>query len=383
MGSSAKKRSNHRGLLLIAVLLCSATAMVEAEAGQPRLIRLGDDFPAAAMAFQGDEGDLAYLGLSGRGAFTLKEIDAELVLLEILNVHCVSCRRQAPIYNDLFDLIESDPDTLGKVKLLGVAAGNSRLEVEEFRQEYAVSFPIVADADFVLHDAIGGSRTPFTIFVRPRPGGREGLVVRTKLGVSYESARILEDIAALMTTDTASIERSGTGEGPLSVELEPLLTGGELGKRVKKAMAAGSGKVAEFRQVDLKGTPLVYTGVRKSGDETRRLFAGVVSRPSVCDVCHDVHFIYLFDSDGHIVDFVPLRLTKYGNAAWSEADVRWMRGRLVGRSISGAFPFDPAVDTVSSATITSAIIYNSLAKGRALYRSLVEKGLIEATTPVP
>ena len=38
-------------------------------------------------------------------------------------------------------------------------------------------------------------------------------------------------------------------------------------------------------------------------------------------------------------------------------------------------PFDPQVDAVSSATITSAIIFDSLAQGEALLAELREAGL--------
>ena len=43
----------------------------------------------------------------------IKDIKADLVLVEIMSVYCGACRRQAPIYNKLYALIESTPETKG------------------------------------------------------------------------------------------------------------------------------------------------------------------------------------------------------------------------------------------------------------------------------
>ncbi|NIQ93536.1 MAG: hypothetical protein GWO11_04795, partial [Desulfuromonadales bacterium] len=112
------------------------------------------------------------------------------------------------------------------------------------------------------------------------------------------------------------------------------------------------------------------------GGTGRRYFAEVVSRPSVCDVCHDLHFIYVFDRRGRVLRFIPLQLTKYGNRSWNSKEVEHMRSRVVGRYLSAPWRFDPEVDTVSSATITSAIIFDSLARGEELMEKLRQRGLL-------
>jgi hypothetical protein len=102
----------------------------------------------------------------------------------------------------------------------------------------------------------------------------------------------------------------------------------------------------------------------------------VVSRPSACDVCHDLHFIYVFDEAGKVLRFVPLQVTKYENEEFDEDDLRKIRSRIVGKYLSDTFIFDPKVDAVSTATITSALIFDSFSKGKALMEELKEKGLI-------
>ena len=72
----------------------------------------------------------------------------------------------------------------------------------------------------------------------------------------------------------------------------------------------------------------------------------------------------------------PLQLPKYGNVLWDEADVAEMRKRVVDKYVYQSFVFDAKVDAVTSATITSAVIFESLKEGQALFKELKEKGLI-------
>jgi hypothetical protein len=53
-----------------------------------------------------------------------------------------------------------------------------------------------------------------------------------------------------------------------------------------------------------------------------------------------------------------------------------MRKRLLGKSISQRLLFNPDVDAISSATITSAIIFDSLSQGASLLKELGKMGLI-------
>ncbi|MBW1743481.1 MAG: hypothetical protein JRJ47_08655, partial [Deltaproteobacteria bacterium] len=115
--------------------------------------------------------------------------------------------------------------------------------------------------------------------------------------------------------------------------------------------------------------------VQKDGKETR-LFARVISRPPPCDVCHDVHFIYVFDKTGRVLEFDPLQLTKKGNEDFNEADVDKIRKRVVGKYIFEPFVFDAKVDSVTYATITCAVIFKGLNEGQSLFKELQQQGLI-------
>ena len=74
-------------------------------------IKIGDIFPQAPLAAPKDMDARRYLALPEATSFTLNEIKADLILVEIMNVHCTSCQRQAQVYNKLYELIEKNVNT--------------------------------------------------------------------------------------------------------------------------------------------------------------------------------------------------------------------------------------------------------------------------------
>jgi peroxiredoxin len=365
-------------ILLSILVLCLFSiyeaGMEMAYAKKIQLIKVGDLFPETRLEVPKDPNGRKYLNLKEIENFALKEIKADLVIVEILSVYCPSCQRQTPVFNKLFGLIENDAKTRGRIKMMGIAVGNSNREVQDFVKRYKIPFPIIPDPNFEMHRAIGGSRTPFTILVRPDPSNMTGIVADTHLGSYKQHKRLFKKVKKLMAMDLAAIQKKGRKEKGKSIVVKPILSETKLTQKVKAALAASPGRVTQFQQVPLKNNRSVYTGLVQKNGADQRLIAEVISRPPTCDVCHDIHFIYVFDTKGKVLKFVPLHLTKYGNKAWSAKDVTKMRGQVVGKYITEPLAFNPEVDAVSKATITSSIIYDSISQGESLLKALKEKG---------
>ena len=361
------------------VLLCLLWLLAAPLGAEPLQLFPGDLFPELSLPAPDRPADRDYLTLR-RDHFTPSEIEAELLLVELFNVHCPHCQHQAPVYNELFRMIESRSATRGLIKLLGIAAGNRPEEVEAFRREYQVEFPLLADPSFSVWQRIGGTVTPLSLYVRQTRPGQPGVVAGVKQGLNDDYASLYGHLIQLAESDAEQLRQAGLAAAAerQARRLAPILPPEELEYRVRDA-STRFGLLMDFAEVPLASGRQVYTAWLRSDAQNRRLFAEVVGRSAVCDLCHDVHFIYLFDRSGQIVAFEPLQLTKGyqgRNAAWSPAEVERTRQKILGRYLSMPQPFDPRVDAISSATMTSAIIFDSLTRGDALLQELRRQGLL-------
>jgi hypothetical protein len=202
-------------------------------------------------------------------------------------------------------------------------------------------------------------------------------VIDTHLGTIFDHKDLFNELAKMMSVDLSTVEMEGQKKTASPAEVRPTLTEEEMETRVKSVFESMGGWVEQFKKVTLAESNSLYTAVVKRQDAGDRFFAEVVSRSVPCDVCHDVEFIYIFDSRGKVLRFVPIQLTKYGNKAWDEADVSKIRARILGKYIFMPRVFDPKVDAISSATITTAVIFDSLSHGQAIFEGLKKRGMIQ------
>jgi peroxiredoxin len=115
-----------------------------------------------------------YLGLTSQGDFRLSDVKAKYIIVEVFSMYCPYCQKSAPKVNQCHELIEKNPASSGKVKLIGIGTGNTPFEVNVFRKKYAIQFPLFPDDNFLVQKAFSEQiRTPTFITVRNR--GKKGL----------------------------------------------------------------------------------------------------------------------------------------------------------------------------------------------------------------
>ncbi len=157
---------------------------------------VGGVLPQIILAAPANPEYLKYLGLKSAEGFTIPQIKAQVVIVEIFSMYCPHCQREAPTVNALFNKITNDEKLKDKLKLIGIGVGNSEFEVDVFRKNYKIAFPLFADADFKIHKMIGEVRTPYFIGVKINPDGTHR-VIYSKLGGIKDVANFIDQILRL------------------------------------------------------------------------------------------------------------------------------------------------------------------------------------------
>ena len=188
-------------------IVVDVLATNEVDCDEQILIKQGASFPEIAMKVPVGEKDREYLGLPESGNFTLKDIKTDLVLVEIGSIYCGACRRQAPIFNKLHKLIESTPETKGRIKMMSYSAYDIDKDIKEYKKAFEIIFPYIADIDGAVHQSIGCSDTPFTIFVRQNSDGKPGVIVNTHLGIQHDNKALFKKMLTWMKMDPATIKK--------------------------------------------------------------------------------------------------------------------------------------------------------------------------------
>jgi thiol-disulfide isomerase/thioredoxin len=137
----------------------------------------GNTLPEFKLVAPASADEQLYLGLKARKPFTLSQIPAKLIILEIFGVFCPHCRIQAPILNKIHNFIQRDQDLNNDIKIIGIAAKGNRDQVLTWKMYFRVPFPLFPDTKLHIWRKIGKPDTPCTLLMTP-----SGKVLSTHLG---------------------------------------------------------------------------------------------------------------------------------------------------------------------------------------------------------
>jgi len=340
------------GLAVIAALAFACTLFsMHLYAGE-LTIALGEPFPDLIFQELLSDEDYGKLDLPVGGEVRISSIPGDFLIIEFFNKSCVPCQTQVREMEEYYEeLLESAEG--GRIKVLAVGVGNKAKYLPRFIKKRGMSYAVAADPDFEQWRRLGDpGRTPFIVFLRRENHGwtlnNYTVGIQTKDELALHGTMLLKGIkdgGPLLGVDSARRHM----QMPLKdAEVEALAT--------RMIISVVGGEVP-VEKVSEKDEGLFFRGWDKK--HQRWVYAHAASRAPVCEVCHAVHFIYCFDDAGRILSFSPIYVTKYGNQVWDEKDAAFISGRLDGRFLR-ELEFDPNVDAVSKATMSSALIFDEI-----------------------
>jgi peroxiredoxin len=157
---------------------------------------IGESLPPFKLPIPQDARAERYLGLSGLGQFTIAQIEAKVVIIQIFSMYCPVCQKEAFRVNKLYSTIQKRKDLKDKIKMIGIGTGNTPFEVGFFQKKYEVDFPLFSDENLSIHQILGELRTPYFIGVKiNRDGSNE--VFYSRLGQFRDVNSFLKRIVEL------------------------------------------------------------------------------------------------------------------------------------------------------------------------------------------
>lgn len=180
-------------LFLFFAASAPALAVEASEAPGAKPLAVGSLFPDVPLIGPLAPEPAAALGLPTNGPRTIATIAADVLIVEMFSMYCPFCQRDAPAVNALAALIESR-GLGGRVKLIGIGAGNSDAEVDVFRKKFQIPFALFSDAAFAVHSTVGQVGTPFFYALRKTPQGYT--IIDAHLGRLADPAAYLDAVLA-------------------------------------------------------------------------------------------------------------------------------------------------------------------------------------------
>jgi len=310
-----------------------------------------------------------YLGLGAEGPFTIGAVRGDLVVVEFFNASCYACAMMAPVMDEAWKKVAARSDLRDKVRFVGIGIGNSPEQVRAFSGQYETPFPMLADPSFTMFEALGTAEgTPYLMLLRRGPDGHRE--ARAQVGHIPKADRVvaaIEDaLAGKPPEDPNPRDLAGVGWRTL----KPGLSVDALTAKLVAAAAEAGLRDAKTTEIRLPDGETFYR--LASGGKV--LWAKVAGRAKVCNVCHDIFFIVLFDDGGRVVNLAPILITKYQNEEFDDKDVAFLKSRVVGKMLSRDIVFDPSVDAVSKATMSSALVFDTLRRLGDSWAEMVKAG---------
>jgi thiol-disulfide isomerase/thioredoxin len=162
--------NNRVKLLVLMFTVCVASGFIcpagATDGPGPVQINL-ENLAALRFSVPQDEQERLYLGVKEKESFSVGSVGSEYLIIEFFSMYCPVCQAAAPAVNKLYEAIQTNPELLEKVRVMGIGVGNTPFEVNVFRKKFSVKFPLIADDSFSAQKAmVHQIRTPTFIMLQ-------------------------------------------------------------------------------------------------------------------------------------------------------------------------------------------------------------------------
>ena len=116
---------------------------------------VGDPFPSITLENTLSKQDVTALRLPAKESIDLQDFPFEIILIEFLNVHCHTCKEQAPVFSQLWKSLQSHRELKSRAALLGITVGNTVNEIKAFQKSFNAAYPLLADSSKKMKQECG------------------------------------------------------------------------------------------------------------------------------------------------------------------------------------------------------------------------------------
>ena len=275
--------------------------------------------------------DFTLTGTKGETFRLYDTIGQKQTLITFMSVHNQTVHQVVEIMKSLYKEY-----TREDLNIIRIAVKDSPESVDQFRQKYHVTFPLLFDTDGTVAALYGVDAMP------------KSFIINKKGSIRYISDQL--SLANLMSilTKLKSYFREELPEAEL----------------MKYIQAAAPG-VQKFNKIILDNNMPVYIGASGSGE---KILVREVFKDVLCDVCTNVHFVYAFDQTGKIKNIVLIEpIDLYGVPIDAENFLQ----DLISRAGTGLpLALRKNIDALTGATQSCKLIIEGLNETLAIVNSL-------------
>ncbi|TDF99306.1 thiol-disulfide oxidoreductase ResA [Paenibacillus piri] len=129
--------------------------------------------------------DFALAGLDGK-KHQLSDFKGKTVVVNFWGTFCPPCKNEMPAIQHQYD-----KRNVQQVEFLGLNLGESKITVQNFVEQYKISFPILLDDNEEIRKRYGVMQYPTTFFIGP-----DGKIAKIRIG-EMDEAFIEQTIASI------------------------------------------------------------------------------------------------------------------------------------------------------------------------------------------